>query len=100
MGNALVELPPLQIFEGGLLCKRRYKSKDLILLDKIRKNGMTFFIVGRKKQIAKADELQCYRMVSGENGQINVVDLRIILEKREGECKFFYFLSRYLDDKR
>jgi hypothetical protein len=83
MGDGLVEFPHLKIIEGGLMGKRKYKSGDLILLDKIRKNEKMFFIAGRKKQISQADELQRYRMISGENGQINVVDLRIILEKRE-----------------
>jgi len=90
MGDLIYKTNFLQLIEGGLINKTRYKRERPILLDKIKKGGTTIYLLGKKQINVNVNEIEKYKMLVGYNGDIKPVDLRIVATKKIDSCRFFY----------
>jgi hypothetical protein len=90
MGDLIYKTNFLQLIEGGLINKKRYKRGRLILLDEIKKGNTTVYLLGQKQNNVNVNEVEKYKMLVGYNGEIKPVDLKIVATKKIDSCRFFY----------
>jgi hypothetical protein len=90
MGDQFNKQCFLQLIEGGLINKKRYKRGRLILLDEIKKGSTTIYLLGQKQNNVDVNEIEKYKMLVGYNGEIKPLDLRIVATKKIDSRHFFY----------
>ena len=90
MGNQLYITNVLQLIQGGLINKKSYKKERPIVLDKIKKEGTTVYLLGKKQSKIDLNEVEKYKIPVGYYGEINVKNLRIVATKKIDTCRFFY----------
>jgi len=90
MGDLIYKTNFLQLIEGGLINKKRYKKEQPMLIDKIKKGNTTLYLLGKKQNNVDVNEVEKYKMLVGYNGEIKPVDLKIVATKKINSCRFFY----------
>ena len=90
MGNSIYITNIFQLIKGGLETKKGYNKERSIMLDKIKKEDTTIYLLGKKQSKLDINEVEKYKIPVGYYGEINPANLRIVATKKVDTCHFYY----------